>query len=542
MSASEAIAIQRLLGRNQANALLQNFAASVSGLALAIFRADGMVFAKTDNWDKNQVNLEGLKKDSRLYPLIAESHPVGTLVAQGKSSSKENPLERAVQQSLNALLAQSLDRREVANEALDRYREINLMYRVSETIGALLDVEKIPQMVLEESQRVIHANSGIVLLSPANGSSDWEIKASDCVDSPADALKAIAQKALGDAWQSERPAIVTELPTESLRAILWAPLKGKNSVLGAIILSRAHDQPVFTASDEKLLMALASQAAISVENARLHKAVLEKERLEHELELARDVQASLIPSQTPSIPGWDFAAFWQPAREVSGDFYDFISNVGGGSLIKDDGDPGSSVGHTTGPSHQGIVIADVSDKGMHAALFMALTRSIVRASTTAGLSPADGLTQTNRLLCVDSVNGMFVTLFYSQLDPQKNELTYVNAGHNPPLHYHSKEKMLVELTATGIMLGFDDSRRLEQRSVKLEPGDFVLFYTDGVTEAMNDQNDQYGDERLRDLLHANSSASTSEMLHALRGSIADFVGNHAQSDDITIVIAKRLAT
>lgn len=545
MSSNEAIAIQRLLERNQANTLLQNFASSVSGLALAIFRADGTLFAKTDNWDKNmRINLTGPEDlaGSRVYPLTAAAHPVGTLVAQGKSSSKENPLERAVQQSFNALLAQSLDRREVANEALDRYREINLMYRVSETVGALLDVEKIPQLVLEESRRVIRANSGVVLLSPADGSSEWEIKATDCTDSQATTLKEIAQKALGDAWQSERPAIVTELPTQSLRAILWAPLKGKTNVLGAIVLSRAHDQPVFTASDEKLLMALASQAAISVENARLHREVLEKERLEKELELARDVQASLIPSQTPSIPGWDFAAYWQPAREVSGDFYDFISNVGLGNLTK--GDPPLALGADSSqglPLH-GIVIADVSDKGMHAALFMALTRSIVRASATAGLSPADGLTQTNRLLCVDSVNGMFVTLFYSQLDPQKSELTYVNAGHNPPLHYHAKEKMLAELTATGIMLGFDDSRRLEQRSVKLEPDDFVLFYTDGVTEAMNEQNDQYGEERLRDLIHAKSSASASDMLSALRDSLAGFVGDRAQSDDITIVIAKRLAT
>lgn len=537
MSTNETIAIQRLLERNQANALLQNFASSVSGLAFAIFRADGTLFARTDNWAQNLKGLGDLpgSKDSRLYPLIAASHPVGTLVAQGKSTSKENPLERAVQQSLNALLAQSLDRREVANEALDRYREINLMYRVSETIGALLDVEKIPQMVLDESRRVIRANSGIVLLSPANGSLDWEIKATDCVDTQAERLKEIAQKALGEAWQSERPAIVTELPTESLRAILWAPLKGKTSVLGAIVLSRAHDQPVFTASDEKLLMALASQAAISVENARLHKEVLEKERLEKELELARDVQASLIPSQTPSIPGWDFAAYWQPAREVSGDFYDFISDVGPSSL-------GKIADASQVLPHHGIVIADVSDKGMHAALFMALTRSIVRASATAGLSPADGLTQTNRLLCVDSVNGMFVTLFYSQLDPVKHELTYVNAGHNPPLHYRAKERMLTELTATGIMLGFDDSRRLEQRAVKLEPSDFVVFYTDGVTEAMNEQYDQYGEERLRDLIHANSSASPSEILRSLRDSLAGFVGNRAQSDDITIVIAKRLAT
>jgi len=257
---------------------------------------------------------------------------------------------------------------------------------------------------------------------------------------------------------------------------------------------------------------------------------LEKERLEHELQLARDVQASLIPSTTPKIPGWDFAAYWQPAREVSGDFYDFISNVGEKNLAQV---------AAAGSPMEGIVIGDVSDKGMHAALFMALTRSVVRASTTAGLSPADGLTQTNRLLVADSTNGMFVTLFYMQLDPQKNELTYVNAGHNPPLHYRAKEKDLVELKATGIMLGFTDIVVHKQRSVQLEPNDFVVIYTDGVTEAMDEQNEQFGDDRLSDLILAQHDQTPQEMMLALRHAVSAFVGNRNQSDDITVVIVKR---
>lgn len=527
MSSTEPIAIQRLIERQPATALLQNFASSLAGLALAIFRADGKLFASTENWRRDltsfqQADLPGLA-DARAYPLDAKGNPTGTLLALGKSASKDNPLERAVQQSLNALLAQAYERRDMATEALERYREINLMYRVSETVGALLDVEKIPEKVLDESQRVIRARSGIVLLSPANGEASWVVKACYGSDEPA-LLEQTVRTALGAAWQTDRPEILTDLPTPSLGAMLWAPLKGKTSVLGAIVIARGPSDTVFTASDQKLLMALASQAAISVENARLHQQVLDKERLEHELQLARDVQASLIPSVTPEIPGWDFAAYWQPAREVSGDFYDFISGVGDK--------------HSAVPQY-GIVIGDVSDKGMHAALFMALTRSVVRASTTAGLTPSDGLTQTNRLLVADSTNGMFVTLFYTQLDTLKNELTYVNAGHNPPLHYRAKEQDLTELKSTGIMLGFMDTVKHNQRVEAIEPNDFIVLYTDGVTEAMNEQNEQFGEERLHTLLLAQREQPPRAMMLALQQSLSTFVGNRNQSDDITVVIAKR---
>jgi sigma-B regulation protein RsbU (phosphoserine phosphatase) len=134
---------------------------------------------------------------------------------------------------------------------------------------------------------------------------------------------------------------------------------------------------------------------------------------------------------------------------------------------------------------------------------------------------------------------MFVTLFYMQLDPQKNELTYVNAGHNPPLHYRAREKDLVELKATGIMLGFTELVVHKQRAVLVEPNDFVVIYTDGVTEAMNEQNEQFGEERLQTLLLAQRDQTPHDMLQSLRDSLVAFVGNRNQSDDITVVIAKR---
>src|SRR5258706_3702748 len=144
------------------------------------------------------------------------------------------------------------------------------------------------------------------------------------------------------------------------------------------------------ADDRELLPAIAPTAAIDIENARLYQAALEQGRLERELQMAREVQARLMPRATPQRAGWEFAARWQPAREVAGDYYDFIPDHADGSV--------------------GFVIADVTDKGMPAALFMALTRSVVRASTTAAASPAEAMTQANRLISADSVDGLFVTL------------------------------------------------------------------------------------------------------------------------------------
>lgn len=532
MSNGENLTLQRLLNRRDATALLQSMEASVADLALALVRNDGSVFVSTTNWAHTQADAQHILRSLdaeqvtridhwRLYPLAAGAHLLGAMVVFDQMPARSQSLERALHHSLNIMLTEALEKRDVAAEALERYREINLMYRVSETIGTLLDVDKIPGVVLEESKRAIRAEAGAIFLAAQDAG--WQDHAGFCLDEGPRAFSQIAPGALGQVWQSDCPAIVTDYPDDvGYSSILYAPLKTQEHVLGGIVLGRARGQSIFTASDEKLLMSVARQAAVAVENARLHQQVLDKERLEHELQLARNVQASLIPSQTPKIPGWDFAAYWNPAREVAGDFYDFIANVGA---------RGSSSLH-------GIVLADVSDKGMHAALFMALTRSVLRAATTAGQLPAASVTQSNRLLCADSTGGMFVTLFYAQLDPAKNEMTYVNAGHNPPFLFRAKEKTIEELDRTGIMLGFDEQVRFEQRVVQFRPGDFIVFYTDGVTEAFNSADEQFGEERLLELIRAGAEQSPDEMLQTLRRQLTDFVGERAQSDDITIVIAK----
>jgi phosphoserine phosphatase RsbU/P len=252
--------------------------------------------------------------------------------------------------------------------------------------------------------------------------------------------------------------------------------------------------------------------------AQLYQASREAERMAHELKLASQVQSSFLPQAAPSITGWDVAAGWRPARELSGDFYDFIPLEHG----------------------LGLVIADVADKGMPAALFMALTRSVLRSSVSAARAPERSIARANRLLCADAAGGMFVTLFYGQLDPATGELHYVNAGHNPPLLFRAASGELEPLARTGIVLGWDATASFESRTVGLKSQDFVLFYTDGVTEAVTPSGEAFGDERLEAFLLKHPDLPATELVRKLQDALDGFTGGKEPSDDITLFIVKRL--
>ena len=189
------------------------------------------------------------------------------------------------------------------------------------------------------------------------------------------------------------------------------------------------------------------------------------------------------------------------------------------------------------------MIADVSDKGMPAALFMALTRSTVRASVGHAASPAEGIALANRLLCADSTGGMFVTLFYAQLDPASGEMCYVNAGHNPPLlcpgGSPDAPSQRTELTRTGMALGVLEDAPFEQRIVQIDPGDSVFLYTDGVTEAMDAQGQAFDTVRLLRVLDEQDHAPAGQLLDAIEQALRKYVGETPQADDVTLVAVSR---
>lgn len=407
---------------------------------------------------------------------------------------------------------------------------LTLLYHLSQTFNSSLDLDEVLNRVMDEIIAAMGAERGFVMLREDDGGLVFRAARGidqKTIDEP---QFHISRSVVEEVAREGQPLLTSDAQRDSrfsssqsvrglrLRSILCAPLKIKDRISGVVYVDNQLRAGIFTEADLELISAIASSAAIAIENARLYQVAIEKGRLERELQVAREVQSSLIPRVTPDIAGWDFAARWKPARQVSGDFYDFVP-VG---------------------QRLGIVIADVSDKGMPAALFMALSRSIIRASVTSTRSPAEDIDQANRLICADSTDSMFVTLFYAQLDPETGELVYVNAGHNPPLLYRANQDELIELTRTGMVLGLFEAVDFEQGTVQLNPADFILLYTDGVSEAMDAHNREFGKERLRRVLLENRQALAEDMAEALEQALTAFTGEAAPSDDITFVIVRRL--
>jgi len=306
------------------------------------------------------------------------------------------------------------------------------------------------------------------------------------------------------------------------RSLLAMPLSVKGDVLGVMVLEEAGTSRRSRQRTKRLeiITGIAHQAALAVQNDRLQQEMTERERLERELQLAHEIQQSLIPSKLPQLPDWDLAATWQAARQVAGDFYDFFELPGG---------------------RMGLVIADVADKGMPAALFMALTRTLMRAAALEEMSPAAALARVNDLLVPDAQHGMFVTAIYAVLSLETGELVYANAGHNLPLLLRCRTRKLERFNKGGMALGVLEGIRLEEHVASLEPGDCLIFYTDGITEAFSPQDEIYGEERLRVTIQTAADGSSAQaMLDAIDDSVIAFAGDVALSDDRTLMVLRRL--
>jgi sigma-B regulation protein RsbU (phosphoserine phosphatase) len=279
-------------------------------------------------------------------------------------------------------------------------------------------------------------------------------------------------------------------------------------------------QVVVKTGDE--LESLANSFNKMITDLKLHMEELqcttaEKEGLLKELEIARGIQQRLLPQMAPKIEGMDLAAHNEPAREVGGDFYDFIP------VMED---------------NLGLVIADVSGKGMPAAMFMGLSRTIIRASATGDPAATNAIKQANELICRDSTSGMFVTLFYGVLNTRWRRLRYVNAGHNPPMVFTKGSDEAIFLRAKGIALGVAYEIDLEELSIDLASGDILVMYTDGITEAINEQEEAFGLKRLIQVILTHRDLSSQAIIDQVQREVISFAGSQPQFDDITLMILK----
>jgi serine phosphatase RsbU (regulator of sigma subunit)/anti-sigma regulatory factor (Ser/Thr protein kinase) len=300
---------------------------------------------------------------------------------------------------------------------------------------------------------------------------------------------------------------------------LVVPLITNGELIGLLNIGRRRSDQDFSADDRRLLETLAAQAAPAVRVGQLVREQQAEIRargvLEQELAVAQLIQKNFLPKELPALAGWQVAAYYRPARAVGGDFYDFIELADG---------------------RLGLVIGDVTDKGVPAAMVMAATRSVLRASAQRLLEPGRVLARVNDSLCPDIPENMFVTCFYGVLDPASGHLQYANAGHNLPLVNSSGESS--DLRATGMPLGLMPGMDYEERETTLMPGARVLLYSDGLVEAHDREREMFGTARVTELL--GGAAESQAVIDGLLLALDRFTGAELeQEDDITLVVLRR---
>ena len=301
------------------------------------------------------------------------------------------------------------------------------------------------------------------------------------------------------------------------RSEMVAPIISNTEVIGVFDLE-SDELNAYSEDDLEVLMLLASQVAIIIEKVMLHEQLIEKKRLEGQLEVARQVQLELLPPRDPQLEGYDISAYNFPTEEVSGDYYDWVR-------IYDD--------------QIGLVIADVSGKGVPAALLMAFLRASLRAATHIGYSPHISMAKVNYLLWESIERNQFVTAFYAILDVTNKTLTYTNAGHNPPVLL--KQNGDVSFIERGsIPLGMFRDTRYHEYYLTTEPGDVLMLYTDGATEAQNPEGEEFGRERLAKTVQLNRQLGARELITAAHAEVLEWTDGHGATDDVTFFVIKAL--
>jgi sigma-B regulation protein RsbU (phosphoserine phosphatase) len=300
------------------------------------------------------------------------------------------------------------------------------------------------------------------------------------------------------------------------RSEVVAPIISNDSVIGVFDLE-SDSLNAYTEDDKQLLMLLASQVAIIVEKAMLHEQLVEKKRLEAQLEVARQVQLALLPERDPEVDGFDISAYNFSTEEVSGDYYDFVKPY---------------------EDQLGLVIADVSGKGVPASLLMAFLRASLRAAIHTGYAPNVAMAKVNYLLWESIDPHQFVTCFYGMLDATNRTLAFVNAGHNPLLILNPDGPRFIE--RGGLPLGLFKDTRYDEYYLPIDSGQILVLYTDGATEALSPEGQEYGRSRLVDAVRRSRDLRARQMIDYIYNDIFDWTGGRGSGDDVTFVVIKAL--
>ncbi|MBN1349919.1 SpoIIE family protein phosphatase [candidate division KSB1 bacterium] len=294
------------------------------------------------------------------------------------------------------------------------------------------------------------------------------------------------------------------------------PMRIQDEPGGVIVIGDKITGQPFSEAELEFLSTLGNQAMISLENARLFEETLEMQRMEEELLIARDIQKRLLPKDCPEFDNIEIAAINIPTHQVGGDYYDCIR-------IDD--------------THYGIAIGDVSGKGVPASLLMSNAQASLHALVGTGMPTAQLIAKMNDLIYENTTLDKFITFFYGVLDTEKLTFTYCNGGHNPPFFFHADGTCQL-LNTGGLLLGMMPGVEYQTATIQLRPGDWIVMFTDGITEAMNDQEEEFDSYRVEQIIRENLETTSKAMISGITNAVEEFVQEISQSDDMTLVVLK----
>jgi len=344
---------------------------------------------------------------------------------------------------------------------------------------------------------------------------------------------ALGDGVIGRVWQTGEAVCLNEFSEAPELAKLRGTAFGTASVMiasllygkqnmGVLALGNGPMDAPFSQSDFVVFKSIAEQSAFALYNAIIYSEANEKKRLDHDLEIARDIQRVLLPAEPPSVNGFEISGINVPARQVSGDYFDYIK---------------------VDEERLGVAIADVSGKGVPASLIMAICRSVLRSQAAQNPSPADVLRKVNRQLYPDIKEDMFISMAYLILDHARNSVTLARAGHDAPLLYKRVSQTVTPLKPPGMVVGIDSGNVFDRITgdfpVPLERDDCLVLYTDGVTEALDTDGNEFGVERTVQSVRASADNGAQAIIARLIDDLRNFVGSHPQNDDITLIAIRK---
>jgi sigma-B regulation protein RsbU (phosphoserine phosphatase) len=457
-------------------------------------------------------------------PLRRGSDPLGVAVLVKADRDPLPAEEMEFFGELGVQLSIALGNARLYAEAMREKVQNQLLLELSTQISSSLEMNRLLEQILDLVFQVVRYDAaGIYLVDKRT---QWILRQTlrgyDPARDEAVRLK-VGKGLIGWCVKTGQGVIVSDVTTDprymnardDTRSEMVAPIRIGSEVIGAFNLE--SDEPdAYEAEDMELLTAFASQAAVAIERTRLHEEVLEKRRLEEEVTIGQRIQRTFLPERNPELPNFDIAGANYSSELVGGDYYDFIR-------IAD--------------QQMGIVVGDVSGKGIAAALIMASFRASLIAEIRNNYAIRTIMTKVNRLLWESVEADRFVTALYGVLDITARRFTYVNAGHNPGFLYRAAADRFDSLDATVPLLGTLQTVSFKERTVEIAPGDVLVLYTDGVTEAMNGSQEFFGEERLQEVVRRRKAEPAALVVRGIWDAVREFRQGD-QDDDLTIVVLK----